>query len=280
MRLAARARLAALFCGAALLFPSAARADRTDFLIERLQSRKPPSDDPRVRGTAALALGGTGDDRAVQPLCGALDDESDFVRSSAAVALKKLGKSGAGACLKSHLGREKVESVKLQISRAVEAVGEGGGSAAPSDEPPPKLNPKAKYYISLSPVTNNTKRPQSDIDRIVVGAIRQHLENNGDFQLAPKSETPAAARSVMAARKMKGFYLSISVEPFDYAGGVRARVKFVVWRYPEKNMKGELSKGAGMPGGRQGDKGTEDSVLEAAAGSAFDQFATAISAFE
>lgn len=275
MRLAARARLAALLCGAALLVPSVARADRTDFLIDRLQA-----DDFRVRTNAALSLGATDDDRAVQPLCRALDDSSEVVRSAAAVALKRLARSQSSSCLKARLGKEKVDSVKLQISRALESVGEGGGAGGSSGgaDDPPKHNPKAKYYIQLSPVTNGSKRSQAEVDRIVQSAIRQRLEQAGDYQLAPRTETPEAARKVLSGRKLKGYYLTVRVEPFDYASGIRARVKMTIWRYPDKSMIAEVSSAPNMPGGRQGDTSSEDAVLAAAAGAAADQFTQSVQA--
>src|SRR5262245_16335962 len=92
------------------------RADaRTTFLIDRLKA-----DDFRVRTNAALQLGASNDVAAVQPLCGALDDSSDVVRSAAAVALKRLGKNEALPCLKAHKDREGKDEVKLQITRAIE----------------------------------------------------------------------------------------------------------------------------------------------------------------
>ena len=52
------------------LSPSAAHADadRVKFLADKLNS-----DDPRVRTSAALALGASNEDGAVDPLCGALE---------------------------------------------------------------------------------------------------------------------------------------------------------------------------------------------------------------
>jgi HEAT repeat protein len=88
----------AMFAFFALL-PSAARADsRTDFLVGRLQAQ-----DFRVRTNAALALGQTGEDGVVVPLCGALADASDVVRQAAAVALLRLAKPASAGCLKDRL---------------------------------------------------------------------------------------------------------------------------------------------------------------------------------
>src|SRR5512140_557052 len=74
----------AALCVAVAIAPSARGDGRTSFLIDRLRS-----DDFRVRAQAALALGATNDDAAVQPLCGALSDGSDVVRQAGAAALKR-----------------------------------------------------------------------------------------------------------------------------------------------------------------------------------------------
>src|SRR5512134_389950 len=77
-------------------FASAVLADsRIDFLIDRLKS-----DDFKVRTNAALALGATNDQSAIQPLCGALSDGNDVVRQAAAAGLKRLGRSSALGCLR------------------------------------------------------------------------------------------------------------------------------------------------------------------------------------
>ena len=116
MAASSRWRTAVVLAIALVVAPVAARADsRTDFLIQRLQS-----DDFRVRTNAALALGATNDDAAVNPLCGALEDGSEVVRQASAVALKRLLRASSLACLKRRLDAEKNDSVKLQISRAVE----------------------------------------------------------------------------------------------------------------------------------------------------------------
>src|ERR1700728_3896217 len=74
---------------------------RTAFLIDRL--KYPPaagqSDDFRVRTNAALQLGRTDDDAAVQPLCDALNDPSDVVRLAVAAGLKRLARPAAVPCL-------------------------------------------------------------------------------------------------------------------------------------------------------------------------------------
>lgn len=264
----------ALVVACALLFASPAHADsRTDFLIGRLAS-----DDFRVRTNAALALGATNDDAAVQPLCGALDDGSEVVRQASAVALKRLMKSSSVACLKKHLDSEKNDSVKLQISRAVEAI-EAQSGAATQDDPggggdAPKQVSGAKYYVSVAPITNNSSRSPADVERIVGTAVRAKLEALGQYQVAPGKESADAARAVMQKRKLKGFFITLSLDKLDYGqDGLKVTMKVVVFNYPNKAMQGMFDKWKLMPGVRPGDKSAEETLIAATAAAAIDTFA-------
>ncbi len=255
------------------LVSGGAHADsRTEFLIGRLSS-----DDFRVRTNAALALGATNDDAAVQPLCGVLDDASEVVRQASAVALKRLLKPASVACLKGHLASEKNDSVKLQLSRAIEAI-EASGGATTTDDPAggdaPKTNSGAKYYISIAPITNNSSRPQADVDRIVNAAVRAKLETLGQYQLAPAKESADAARAVMQKRKLKGFYITLALDKLDYGqDGLKVTVKVVVFNYPNKAMQAVFDKWKQMPGVRPGDKSAEETLIAATAAAAMDTFA-------
>src|SRR5512143_493015 len=115
------AGVGALLLVALVVVPLHADA-RTTFLIDRLKS-----DDFRVRTNAALALGASNDEAAVQPLCGAIGDSSDVVRQAAAAALKRLGRPSAVGCMKARLAVEPSDAVKLQLTRAIESIGGGGG---------------------------------------------------------------------------------------------------------------------------------------------------------
>src|SRR6478736_4351171 len=79
---------------------SASAQSRVGFLIDQLQH----ATDFRLRTQAALALGASDDGSATQPLCEALDDTNDSVRSAAAAALGKLKKSAGLSCLREHSG--------------------------------------------------------------------------------------------------------------------------------------------------------------------------------
>lgn len=255
-----------------LFAPEAAGDGRTDFLVQRLKA-----EDFRVRTNAALALGATNDDGVVQPLCDALADPSDVVRQAVAAALKRLSKPSSLPCLRARVGAEQTAAVKLQITRAIEAIeanggGDTGGAATPSQAP--KVVPGAKFYVALSPVANATGRPQSEIDRVVLGAIRGKLDALGTYQLAPEKESADVARATMSKRKLKGYYLSIGVDKFDYSdGNLRVKVKVAVFTYPGKDLRGEVPAGLTQTGVRPGDKSAEDNLMDMAAGRAIELFA-------
>ena len=269
--------LAASLLAALIAFaPRVARADesRLKFLSEKMKDS-----DPRVRTSAALALGASNEDAAVEPLCSGLSDGADVVRQAAAVALKRLNRTRSLECLKAREPRETSDAAKIAITRAIEAIasgGEGGGGGTERI----KENPNAKYYISLSTVANQTGRAQTEVEKIVLSSVRQKLEAAGVVQLAPSTETPEKAREVMKARKMKGFYLAIAVDRFDYAdGNLRVKVKIGVFNYPNKSLLGNVDKTLTAQGVSIGDKASEDRLLELAAGLASEQFAQNASAF-
>jgi hypothetical protein len=272
-----RVLAAALLTLAVLGVSTDARADaeRVKFLSEKMRS-----DDFRVRTNAALALGQTNDETAVEPLCGGLSDGSEVVRQASAVALKRLAKASASGCLKDREKVESVEAVKTAITRALEAIGGGdqGGGGGGDDQI--KDNPNAKYYIALSTVANSTNRAQPEVEKLVLRSIRTKLDGAGTVQLAPMKETAETAREKMKQKKLKGFYLAIAVDRFDYSdGNLRVKVKIGVFTYPGKSLMGNVDKTLTAQGVSNPDKGSEDKLMEMAAGLASEQFAQNASAF-
>jgi hypothetical protein len=269
---------ASLFAAAMIAFvPRAAHADesRLKFLSEKMKDS-----DPRVRTSAALALGASNEDHAVDPLCGGLGDREDVVRQAAAVALKRLNRTRALGCLKEREPQESNEAAKIAITRAIEAISSGGSGDSGGGGEVAKDNPNAKYYISLSTVANQTGRGQTEVEKIVLTSIRHKLDAAGVVQLAPSSESPEHAREVMKGRKLKGFYLAIAVDRFDYAdGNLRVKIKIGVFNYPNKSLLGNVDKTLTAQGVSSGDKASEDRLLELAAGLASEQFAQNASAF-
>jgi hypothetical protein len=251
-----------------------ADAERVKFLSEKMRS-----EDFRVRTNAALALGQTNDEGAVEPLCGGLSDSSEVVRQASAVALKRLAKPSSKGCLHAREGVEPVEAVKTAITRALEAIGGGGDHGHGNDEQI-RENPNAKYYIALSTVANSTNRAQPDVEKVVLHAIRQKLDGAGTVQLAPMKETPDVAKEKIKSKKLKGFYLAIAVDRFDYSdGNLRVKVKIGVFTYPGKSLMGNVDKTLTAQGVSNPDHGSEDKLMEMAAGLASEQFAQNASAF-
>jgi hypothetical protein len=263
-----------------VLAAGSALADgRLDFLAERL--KYPPAsgqaDDFRVRTNAALALGATNDDGAVAPLCAGLGDPSEVVRQAVAVALKRLARPSSGDCLRRREAVEPNSSVKLQIQRALEAIeatsGGGGGGSSGGGGTPPAVS-GAKFYVSVSPVSNNTTRPGAEVERLVHDAIASKLAALGEYQLAPSGESNADAKAAIAKRKLKGYYLAVRVDKFDYSdGNLRVRVTIAVSSYPGKDLRGEVPAAATLPGARPGDRGAEDQLMGVVAARAAELFA-------
>lgn len=275
VRLSRVLSVAGVVLTAALIAPSTAHADaeRVKFLAEKLSS-----DDPRVRTSAALALGASNEDGAVEPLCGALRDSTEVVRQASAVAMKRLGRPSALPCLRARLSSEGNDGVKIAIERAVESIAASGGGGGGDDKI--KDNPSAKYYIALSTIANSTGRSQPEVESVVVKAIKSKLEAAGTIQLAPTKESADSARDTMKKRKLNGFYLAVAVDKFDYSNGnLRVKVKIGVFTYPGKSLLGNVDKTLTKEGVSSGDKSSEDQMLDLAAGLASEQFAQNASAF-
>ena len=232
--------------------------------------------DARVRAATVLQLGATDADDAVPPLCKALSDDTEIVRIATATALRRLARPSALTCLRERLTSEPAEGPKLQMARAVQSL--EARPAAPSPPPAgayePPSHPGAKYYVALSPVTSASDRPATEVEAVVLRAVRAKLEEQADFQLAPARETPEAARKALAAnKKKKGFFLSISVEKFDYSGGnLRTKVNIAVFSYPAKALIAPIGNGATMSGVAPGSHAAEDQLLAALASAAVKQF--------
>jgi len=258
-----------------LLRPTPLLAEgRVAFLADRL--KYPPSaghpDDFRVRTNAALALGATNDDDAVAPLCGGLGDPSEVVRQAVGVALKRLARASSVDCLRRRLAVETNGAVKLQLQRALEAAQTSGGS--PSGPAAAPYVAGAKYYVAVSPVTNGSTRATPEVDRVVRDAITAKLTELGEYQLAPLGEGQDAAKAALRERNLKGFYLGVSVEKFDYSGGnLRVRVRITVFSYPGRELRGEVPAAATLPGTLPGDHAAEDQLLGVVAGHGAELFA-------
>jgi hypothetical protein len=236
---------------------------RTSFFIEQLRS----NDDYRVRTQAALALGASGEDIAVQPLCGALRDSNVSVKVAAAAALGKLAKPSGLGCLQAASRTESAPSVRAQIQKSISALeaGSGGSGGTPSVG-------GAKFYVAIQ-VTNKTTRSGADIDSIVRGAMQARLLSRAGYAVAPKSETPAQGGQIVKGKGLKGFFLLATVEAPAYSGGSLTQVVRVsMFTYPEKSLQGEFTPKFTQSDTPKGDVQSENTLLKMCAETAIDNF--------
>ena len=254
---------------ACLLVPGTARAEqKVAYLIEQLKT----SEDYRVRTQAALALGASGDDAAVQPLCGALGDSNPSVKVAAAAALGKLGKPAGLPCLQAAQTRETTPSVKAQIDKSIAALAalQGGTSSAPAAPPPP--GPDTKFYVAIQ-VTNKTTRSAAEVDAIVRGALQDKILAKKGYAVAPKAESSAQGGQIVGARKLKGFFLLATVEAPSYAGGdLTQLVRVTMWTYPDKALQGEFAPKLTQSATSKGDTQSETMLMKMCAETAVESF--------
>ena len=254
------------------LVAGAARAEqRVAYLIEQLKT----SEDYRVRTQAALALGASGDDAAVKPLCDALGDANVSVKVAAAAGLGKLGKPAGLPCLKTALGKESTPSVKAQIEKSVAALGQtgtaaGAGGAAPAAPPPPGAD--TKVYVALQ-VTNKTSRPAAEVEAIVRSAMQDKLLTKKGYAVAPKAETSAQGGQIVKSKNLKGFFLVATVEPPVYgAGDLSQVIRVTMWTYPDKSLQGEFAPKLTQSGTAKGDTQSENLLMKMCAENAVESF--------
>ena len=234
-------------------------------LIQQLRT----SDDYRVRTQAALALGTSGNDAAVRPLCDALGNDSNVtVKVAVAAALGKLGKPAALPCLKAAQAKETSASVKAQIDKSIAALGSSGSGAAT----PPPPGPDTKFYVAIQ-VTNKTSRATGEIDGIVRAAMQNKLIAKKGYAVAPKGETSAQGGQIVKGKKLKGFLLIATVEPPAYGGGdLSQSVKVTMWTYPDKALQGEFSPKLTQSGTPKGDTQSENLLMQMCAENAVESF--------
>ncbi len=234
---------------------TAAGQDRIDRQVSLLKT----SSDFRVRTQAALALGSSKNQRAVQPLCGGLEDTNTTVRIASAAALGKLNLGGAD-CLKRRLPKEPSSSVKGTIQRALARL--GAVEAV--------IGPETRFYVAIGRTGHDGKR--SDIDDLVRRGMAKTVSKVGAFAMAPADETIAQASSVLSKHsQLKGFYLAPKLS-LTYAGGrLNIKLSVAMLSYPDKNVIGQFSKTVASPTSEP-DPSLEAELVSYAAEAAMKQF--------
>ena len=101
-----------------------------------------------------------------------------------------------------------------------------------------------------------------------------HLRLRGGIRSVIEPSWISAAKATLSKRKLKGYYLGVSVDKLDYSdGNLRVRVKIAVFSYPGKDLRGEVPASASLPGSRPGDSSAEDQLMTVVAGRAAELFA-------
>jgi hypothetical protein len=250
-----------------LLVSSVAAAQTSD--LDRLIYNLASSEDFRVRTQAALALGASKSERAMNPLCSALADANTTVRAASAAALGRLGLRGGQQCLEKRVAAETSDVVKQTIQKALDILKNGGGAE-------PMFASDTKFYISIGKTTDKSGRGTAEIDGIVRAAMTAKVGQTAGFLAAPGSETPAEAKKRLAAHSgVKAFFLSPGISPPDYSGGnLKVKIEVAMLSYPEKNLIGSYSVNLTEPGVSPGSTENENELIRMAAERAVDKFAT------
>jgi hypothetical protein len=254
-----RSSAAPALLGLALCLATAlARGDELSKNAELLQS----ADDFRVRTQAALALGASGDDKAVAPLCGGVRDAHHVVRIASATALSRLARGGVG-CLRAQLEREQDERVKAAFEKALARL-----EGMPAE---PAIDATTAYYVAL-----DLGGVPSRAAREARAAFVRGIGGKQGVALAPVGESVDEATKVLERfTGASGFLLAPKLKEPVYDGStVKLTLSVAILSYPDRSILGSFSQSLSMGGVTQPDPKSEDELLLAAAESAMQKFLT------
>jgi len=237
---------------ACLLASSAAADARTDFLVRMLST----STQFRVRVQAALALGAqNAESQVVGALSRGLRDGHPSVRSASASALEKLREPSALAALEA-ARRDRDADVRRAVESAIASLSSrpqrATATSAPTRGSPSTPQPSGTptYYVGIGAPGDRVGLPKAELERLRAHLVRTVAGMEG-VVLAPSRESENAARKVMKADGLVGFYVDASVTKVEVRsdGAVRAEVSIVVGSYPERSIKAMLKGAATVPSG-------------------------------
>jgi len=223
-----------------------------------LAARLTDHTDFRIRTQAALALGSSGEARAVDPLCKGLSDPNASVRSACAAALGKL-KLGGQTCLRARIAVEAEGSVRKACSRSIGVLEEALVKS--------KLTAATRYYVAIGKTSDLTGRAGNEVDQMVRAAMAEALWSREGYVVAPEAETSTQSKKRLAKfTRIKGVFLAPSVKPIEYAGGsLSVRVELAIFTYPTKVLRGMLPVKLTQTGVREKERSSEDGLIRAAA---------------
>lgn len=255
-----------LFALSTSLFSStSARADDKEDKIQEAIKQLKTNDDFRVRAQAAAALGVSKSDLAVKPLCEALDDKHEAVRGPVASALGKLKKPEGIPCLEGRLPSETDDKVKSLIEKnlkALRAIADG-----------PEIPANAKWYVAVGKTNNKSSRSNDAADSLIRDILQKKLRSLSGYGLAPRNEKPDDAKKIMESKKLKGFELQVTLEPFAYEGDTLAiKMRFLIASYPDKSIKAASSPKISQSGVKKDDTATENDLIRQLLEDSVDKF--------
>ncbi len=251
----ARVHVGALACAAVALLAlvSTALADqRSDYLVRVLRT----SPMFRVRAQAAISLGGVqAEPQVIEALSGALRDEHPAVRAAAAAALERHGDPSALPALQ-RIANDSEPAVRNAVSRAVarlQSIQRTRPRTVPTgpDTAPPPATADARFYVAVGRPGTTV----SSLDRRTLDELQTFLESQlramSGVEVAPGSQSAAAANRVMRERRLVGYYLDSSIVEVTSRpeGGMRVRVSVVVQTYPGRDIRSMLSGSATVTAG-------------------------------
>jgi hypothetical protein len=251
-----RFALAALVGGLGFMATRPALAQESadvDHLVQNLAT----GSDFRIRTQAALALGASKSQRAVEPLCAGLADSNATVRAASAAALGRL-RLGGSECLQRRLVSESNDTVKSAIQKALD----------------PVFTSDTKYYLAIGKTADKTGRSGDEVDGIVHSAMASAANSLSIYAVAPMGETVVDAKRRLGGHgNVKPFFLSPRIGPPDYSGGnLTVRLEIAMLSYPEKNLLGSYTTKLTEPGVTPPDRDRENDLIKTAAVRALDKF--------
>lgn len=264
--MAVRRIVAVLVAVASMAFSFAARAD--DAAVDRAAGQLKESDDFRVRTQAALSLGASKSQRAIEPLCSGLEDSNITVRAAAAAALGKLKKGGED-CLEKRLEDESNGTVKSSIKKAL-AILKGASE--------PAITEKTKVYLAIAKPTDKTGRSGDGVVKLVRSAMVKAAGGEDGFVVAPADETSTQAKTrISKFKSLRAFYLSPKVLEPKYSGGtLQIKVEVAIFTYPGKALKGSIPIRLTQEGVSDKDSSAEDDLIKMAVERAIQKFSQSL----
>jgi len=258
---------------ALLLVVAHAHADaRTDYLVRLMGT----STQFRVRAQAALALAQAAptDGAVTQALVRALRDEHPAVRAAAVSSLQSRNDVSVLDALRA-AKTDRDRSVASAAARAVTALERTARATRPStpstntgtDTTPPPSSGPARFYVGVA-----TPATTASLSPAVLSSARSFIVQNvtqiPGVQIAPATESNAAARRVIQDRRLVGYYLDVSITSVEErpGGALRAAVSVIVNTYPGRDMRSILQGAATVSGSGAGDEARQQAIEAALTG--------------